>query len=162
MTTNQKVRASLDSEVFRPETQEHSDFNPSRCPKICCYHEGPGVPQFNLFCCTNVALQSQRGGIQDQNEVKLCCSKEGSLNVSLVVERSGQKICQRDDLFIFQDIGISEEKIVKVELRKVEAQTEQSQTETEQTNQVRLSTVGSQKDKFRRDFKRTLKTSREP
>jgi hypothetical protein len=40
--------------------------------------------------------------------------------VSVVLDKNGQKICKRDDLFIFQDIGIHEEKIVKIEIRKKE------------------------------------------
>lgn len=53
--------------------------------------------------------------------MRLCCShKERSVNVSVVLDKNGQKICKRDDLFIFQDIGIHEEKIVKIEIRKKE------------------------------------------
>ena len=82
-----------------------------------------------------MALQSQRDG-GDQNEVRLCCTKERSLNVSLVLDRNGSKICKRDDLFIYQDIGITEDKMVKVEIRKPQYLPKEEQKITSEHNET--------------------------
>ena len=65
-----------------------------QCPKICCTK--------GMFCCNNFELSSSREFVIDQPIPK---------------KNEKLKRSTRDDLLIFNDLGINEETLVRIEIR---------------------------------------------
>jgi hypothetical protein len=66
-----------------------------QCPRIC-YSKG-------MFCCGNFELSASKEFIIDQPMPK---------------KNEKLKRCTRDDLLIFNDLGINEETLVRIEIRQ--------------------------------------------
>jgi len=135
----------------------HYDQSNRICPRLCCYgepqnnlhvdmhnpedaaaHQDSGRPMSrrassqnktqinNFFCCNNSIMHSTN------KEIQIYCMQSDKRKVTKVLQYShikGEKVCLRNDLLIFNDLNMSEDAVIQVEMRENAALQEDDEEE---------------------------------
>lgn len=124
-------------------TEEHQQN--SICPRLCCFGEQPNnfnmdmlMPQDgralasgggtsgskrpashshirSYFCCSNSVMHSTN------KEIQIYCMQSDRRKATKALhchEVRGERVCLRNDLLIFNDLNMSEEALIQVEVRE--------------------------------------------